>query len=374
MRETIVIGGSVAQKPYQGGHTWQFLQYLLGFRRLGLDVLFVDQLEDEMGVGQEGADYLTGVMERFGLAERYSLLGPDGNALAGVPRTEVLQRTRRSLLLLNVMGFLTDEDVLAAAPRRVFLDTDPGFGQMWRDLGLADIFRGHDVHVTIAQNIGRPDCTIPTCGIDWVRSPQPVLLDRWKPNGLRPDGPFTSVGAWRGPYAPIEYAGRAYGLRVHEFRRFAQLPRRTRERFEIALDIHSAETRDLAMLDENGWLLADPTAVARDPFVYQEFIEASKAEFLVARGIYVHSRSGWFSERSICYLASGKPVLAQDTGLRDLYPAGEGLVLFSTLDEAAAGAEAIAEDYERHSRAARAFAEEHFDSDVVLPRLLERVA
>jgi hypothetical protein len=161
---------------------------------------------------------------------------------------------------------------------------------------------------------------------------------------------------------------------VHEFRRFAGLPGLTAERFEVALDIDSAEVRDLAMLEENGWLLADPAAVARDPLAYQEFIHASKGEFLVARGIYVHSRSGWFSERSMCYLASGKPVLAQDTGLRELYPVGEGLVLFSTLDEAAAGVEGIAADYERHSRAARALAEEHFGSDGVLTRLLERVA
>jgi glycosyltransferase involved in cell wall biosynthesis len=163
-------------------------------------------------------------------------------------------------------------------------------------------------------------------------------------------------------------------LRVHEFRRFAALPSRTRERFEIALDIDSAEIRDLTLLRENGWRLVDPAEAARDPFVYQDFIRASKAEFLVARGIYVHSRSGWLSERSMCYLASGKPVLAQNTGLRDLYPAGEGLVLFSTLDEAAAGAEAIAGDYERHCSAARTFAEEHFGSDQVLTRLLERVA
>jgi glycosyltransferase involved in cell wall biosynthesis len=370
-RETVVVGGSIAQKPHQGGHTWQFLQYLLGFRRLGLDVLFVDRLTPAMGVGGDGVRYVADVMERFGLGDAFTLLGPHGGALAGVPRPEALARARRSILLLNVMGFLDDEDFLAAAPRRAFLDTDPGFGQMWRELGLADIFAGHDVHITIAENIGKPGCTVPTCGLDWLTTVQPVVLDEWRPNGNAADAPFTSVGAWRGPYAAVEYDGTTYGLRVHEFRRLAPLPGRTGERFAIALDIAAAEAADLALLRENGWRLLDPAEVARDPFAYREFVQASKAEFLVARGMYVRSRSGWFSERSICYLASGKPVLAQDTGLDALYEAGEGLLLYSTLDEAAAGVEEIAANYDRHARAARELAEERFGSDRVLTRLLE---
>jgi hypothetical protein len=148
----------------------------------------------------------------------------------------------------------------------------------------------------------------------------------------------------------------------------------TRESFEVALDIHEAETSDLAQLSKHGWRLVDPTSVAQSPEAYRAYIAASKAEFMVAKNIYVQSNSGWFSDRSICYLASGRPVLAQDTGLKGLYPLGRGLVAFSTLEEALAGVEEIAASYESHSRAAREIAEEYFDSTKVLTRLLQTLS
>jgi hypothetical protein len=374
VNEVVVVAGALAQKPNQAGHTWQFLQYLLGFRRLGWDVLFLDELEPEMCVDDRGQPspletsanlaYFSEVMREFGL-DRSCCLLQGGQSVFGVPREIALEWTRRSALLLNVMGYLADEELLAAAPRRVFLDTDPGYGQMWHELGLADIFSGHDDHVTIAENIGQPGCGIPTAGLSWLTTPQPVLLDVWRPNGPPASGAFTSVGAWRGPYAPIELNGVTYGLRVHEFRKFVELPRLTGESFELALDIDPIETQDLALLDENGWELVDPRGVARDPASYRAYLTASRAEFMVARGIYVQTRSGWFSERSICYLASGRPVLAQDTGLEGLYP-----LTFRTVEEAAAGVEEIQGDYAHHSLAARELADAHFDSDRVLGRLL----
>jgi hypothetical protein len=376
LTDTVVIAGALAQKPHQAGHTWQFLQYLLGFRRLGYEVLFLDQLTDAMHDGpvetSPNVAYLAEVMGAFGFRDAWALLHPGGTL--GLDRCRVLERVRRSTALINVMGFLDDRELLEAAPRRVFLDTDPGFWQMWCQLGLSEPFGSHDCYVTIAENIGRGDCTIPTCGINWLTTVQPVVLDEWsrstRASGMR----FTSIGAWRGPYAPVEYDGATYGLRVHEFRKFAALPRRVPAEFEIALDIDLAERSDLAMLSENGWRLADPEKVARNPFVYRDYVRSSAAEFMVARGMYVTSRSGWFSERSMCYLASGRPVLAQDTGIRDLYTTGEGLVVFATLDEAVAGVQEICGDYERHSRRAREIAEEYFDSDKVLGRLLEAVS
>jgi hypothetical protein len=157
---------------------------------------------------------------------------------------------------------------------------------------------------------------------------------------------------------------------VHEFRRFATLPRLSAERFEVALQIDAADVRDLELLRANGWSLADPQVAARDPWAYREYVQGSKAEFIVAKNMYVRSRSGWFSDRSACYLASGRPVLAQDTGFAELYPTGEGLLAFSELEEAREGAERIARDYARHARAARTLAEAHFDSSKVLGRLL----
>src|SRR5437588_12104452 len=156
MPETIVVSGALAQKPGIGGHTWVFLQYLLGFRRLGYDVVFVDRANSAAEVS-----YLAEVMDSFGLGDSWSVL-VDGEA-AGISRRELRARTREAAFLLNVMGFLEDEEILGAARKRVFLDIDPGFGQMWRELGLADVFAGHDAHVTIAENMGRPGCEIPTC-------------------------------------------------------------------------------------------------------------------------------------------------------------------------------------------------------------------
>ena len=362
----LTLAAAVAQRPQVGGHTWVFLQYLLGFRALGWDAMLLDTLSPEQAAS---ATYLVEVMERFGLADAYSVLLEGTSDTVGRSRAEALEHVRDSGVLINVMGYLEDEELLAAAPMRAFLDIDPGFGQMWRALGLADVYPGHDAFVTVGENIGAPDCAIPTCGIDWITTPQPVVLDQWTPGeGL--GTAVTSVGAWRGPYGPIEYEGRTYGLRVHEFRRFLDLPRRTGEEFEVALDIHAAEGQDIARLEECGWRLADPRAVAGTPEAYRDYVRGSAAELMIAKNMYVDTNSGWFSERSICYLAAGRPVLAQDTGIRRRFPEGEGLLPFSDVDEACARVEELKADPARHRRAAREIAEAHFSADVVLPRLL----
>jgi hypothetical protein len=369
----VVIAGSLAQQPCRGGHTWVLLQYLLGFRKLGFDVLFLDRLTPDMGIVDTGREYLVAVMERFGLEGDFCLLGSNGEPIAGIARREALKRTRDSMLFINVAGYLDDEEVLSAARRRVYLDIDPGFPQMWRELGLHNAFEGHDAFVTIAENIDRPDCRIPTCGLEWSTTRQPVVLDVW-PAQNGEYRAFTSIGAWRGPFAPVEYEGRNYGLRVHEFRKFFELPRLTGEQFELALEIHEAEIADLDLLRRTGWRLVSPQAVASDPVSYREFIGRSRAEFMVAKNMYVETSGGWFSDRSACYLASGKPVLAQDTGITSIYPTGAGLLTFSSLDEAATGVQEISSDYSRHARAARELAEEFFDSNKVLTALLDKLS
>jgi hypothetical protein len=376
-----IVAGSFAQQPGNGGLTWFFLQFLLGLRRLGWDVLYVDRLGPDVCVGDDGrptpversanVGYFEGVMRAFGFEQDYSLIYNRGERVIGLPYAEVLAAARRAAFVLNVMGYLDDEGILAAAPRRVFLDIDPGFPQMWRALGLADPFAGHDVFVTLGRNIGRRDCPIPTCGIDWITMSQPVVLERWPPEARTEAGAFTSIGAWRGPNGPIEYRGKTYGLRAHEFRRFAELPGRCPgERFEMALEIHSGDAKDLQLLRDNGWDLVDPKVVAAGPLEYRRYIVDSRAEFMVPKQMYVMTNGGLLSDRSTYYLATGRPVLARDTGIKHLYPTGEGLLAFATMDEAVAGVEAINADYGRHARAARAIAEEHFDSDIVLTRLL----
>lgn len=383
MPKRIVLCGSIAQRPRQGGHTWVFLQYLLGFRRLGWDVLFLDWLDPAMCVDADGGAcsvedsqnlrYLQRVMEGFGLQDSWALFYDRGGRSAGLSRRTVLERTREAALLVNVMGFFEDDEILGCASARAFLDIDPGFPQMWQDLGLASLLRGYDHYVTIGENIGRPECAIPTCGLGWITTRQPIVLDDWKAEPLGDGAGFVGIGAWRGPFAPVEYRGQTYGLRVHEFRRFMGLPRHTGRPFTLALDIHPAEEADLASLHCGGWSLVDPRTVADDPWTYRAFVQSSLAEFMVAKNMYVRANSGWFSDRSICFLASGRPVLAQDTGLAGLYPLGEGLIAFNSIDEAIQGAEEIASDPHRHSLAARSIAHDYFDSGRVLPRLLEKL-
>jgi hypothetical protein len=377
---TVAISASIAQRPGRAGHAWVFLSYLLGFRQLGYDVLLVDRLEAEMldeaeraggARASRGAGWLVGLMREVGLEDSYCLLLEDGRESIGLSRRQAVERLAGSELLLDVNGFLNDVDLLAAAPHRVYLDIDPGFAQMWDELGLATPFEGYDSFASLGANLGAEDCAVPTCGRDWVPTRQPVLLDRWQP---APAGrSFTSVGSWRGPFAPVEYDGRSFGLRAHEMRRFAELPTLVDAPFELALDIDAADAADRRLLQEGCWDLADPGLVAADLGSYQRFVRHSMAEVAIAKEMYVATRGGWFSDRSASYLASGKPVLAQDTGFGDWLPTGEGLLSFSGLEEAVAGAEEIRADLDRHRRAARELAEEHFDSRKVLANLLEDI-
>lgn len=382
--KSIAIAGALAQKPGRGGHTWVFLQYLLGFRKLGWDVVFLDRLEPQMCIAEDGGPapieqswnvrYFREVMTRFGLDGSYGLLCDGATRTIGLARAEILARVSASSGLINIMGYLNDEEILGVAARRVFLDIDPGFGQLWLESGQHDAFRGHDAVVTIAENIGRPDCSIPTCGRQWITTRQPVVLERWPATFCcRADAAISTVATWRGAYAPVTHNGRTYGLRAHEFRKFAALPRVTGRRFEVALEIHPADKKDIDLLSSNGWRLVNPGEVAADPCRYRDYIGGSAAEIMIAKGMYVDTRSGWFSDRSICYLASGRPVLAQDTGLRHLLPTDEGLLTFTTVEEAADAAGAIGHDYARHSRAARRLAAECFDSSSVLDALTRKL-
>ncbi len=379
-RRLAVVAGSIAQRPRRPGHAWVFLQYLLGFRRLGWDVLFLDRLSAEMAEGDEvsgdqsrfspNIEWLRLVMRYAELDSAFSLALPDATHL-GIDRASVLRSVRRADLLLDVNGFLGDDELLTITPLPVFLDIDPGFNQMWHELGFADVLSGHRAFVTIATRIGKPDCLIPTCGLSWITTLPPVVLDLWPAAPPRPLGSLTTVAAWRGPFAPVQYGGMTFGLRVHEFRKFLQLPMCTGERFEIALDIDRADGVDLEALHTSGWTLADPAIAVANPGNYRRYIQTSKAEFSVAKGIYVKTRSGWFSDRSACYLASGRPVVVQDTGLGSEMDECQGVMRYSSLEEAAAAIRQLHEGYAGRCAAARLLAERRFDSAVVLPRMIE---
>jgi hypothetical protein len=370
---------AVAQRPHVGGHTWVALQYLLGLRALGLRPTLIDRLDAEMCRDRSGRrcepersvnlEYLRGAMARFGLDDAWALLLPDGETL-GIRRSELAHRLD-SALLINVMGYLDDPELLARPRLRTFLDIDPGFPQMWRALELHDAFAGHDRFVTVGLEVGRPGCLVPDCDLDWIPTLPPVTLEHWPMSDG--DERYTTVANWRGPFGPIEYRGRSFGLRVHEFRRFLELPRRTDADFELALEIDPADAADRERLVECGWSIVDPLETAHDPIAYHDYISGSGAELMVAKNMYVASRSGWFSDRSACYLAAGKPVLAQETGWSSHLPTGEGLLAFSSLEEAAAGVEEISAARGRHAAAAREIAVEHLDARHVLSKLLDQL-
>jgi hypothetical protein len=377
---TILLSGMVAANPDQGGATWAVLQYLLGFRRLGHRVYFVESIPDPSFSPREvpadqtrNASYFRRVMEDFGLDSASALL------IAGTRQTiglcyEQLRRVAGSAdVLMNISGMLVDEELTGMIPRRVYLDLDPAFNQLWHaSHGCEMRFRGHTHFVTIGLAIGRSDCPAPTCGLPWITTPQPVVLSAWPVARRITHDALTTVGHWRS-YGSLEHEGVLYGQKAHSLRRFITLPTLTNERFAPALAIHPDERRDLAALAANGWQLLDPAQLARTPGDYRRFIRGSKAEFGIAKSGYVASRCGWFSDRSVCYLASGRPVLAQETGFSNFIPAGEGLFAFDSTDDILAAIEQLRANYARHARAARAIAEEVFDSDKVLSRLLDLV-
>lgn len=355
----------IAGDPLQGGAAWAVLQYVLGLRRLGCDVWLVDPVD---AITAPRVRSFGAIAAEFGLEQRAALLC--GGRTVGVSYRLLLDACRTADVLLNVSGMLADDDLLGGARLRVWLDLDPCFNQLWHSAGVDMRFAGHDRFVTVGQRIGCPDCDVPTCGHDWTRTLPPVVLEHWSPGAdIAYDG-LTTVGNWRA-YGSIEYEGRRFGQKAHSVRAIISLPELTDERIMPALSIHADERSDLAALDTHGWHVLDPEALTPTPSAYQAFVRSSKAELGIAKEGYAVSRCGWFSDRSACYLAAGRPVIAQDTGFRSALPTGEGLLAFDSAAGAAGAIDRVRADYARHARAARALAEAHLDSDRVLTRLLE---
>ncbi len=368
---SIAIAGMVAGQPGQGGAAWAVLQYVLGFRVLGHDVTLVEPVS-RLSAGSQDFFHRQ-VVDAFGLGGAAALVDVNDGRVVGMPRASLVDRMRRVDVLFNISGMLRDPELLDAVPRRVFLDLDPAFNQIWHLQGADMGLDRHTHFATIAANIGRPGCTVPTCGRDWVTTPQPMCLEHW-PVAEEPvvhDG-LTTVGHWRS-YGSVTHDGVFLGQKAHAWREVLALPGRVAKACLPALAIHPDEVRDLAALREHGWQLLDPAVLCGTPAAYRRFVQDSWAELGIAKSGYVVSRSGWFSDRSICYLASGRPVIAQETGFSAGLPVGEGLLAFTTADDAAAAVDTIAADYPRHRRAARAIAEAQFDARRVLPALLDRI-
>ena len=379
-RARILLGGMFARVPDQGGLAWVVLQYVLGLRRLGYDVLLVEPLREvdlrparaELSES-ENADYFQDVVRRFGLEDQAALLVEGTRETFGLSYRQLREAAHEADIFINIAGGLTEPDLLERIPVRLYLDLDPGFTQLWHDVEGIDMrFDGHTHFATVGLTLGHAGSSVPTCGIEWIPTLPPVVLAEWPFARRLEREALTTVANWRG-YGSIQVNGTFYGQKAHSLRRLLELPRRTGARFELALAIDPGEPRDLAALAENGWELVDPGTVAATPDAYHRFVQGSRGEFGIAKSGYVEGRCGWFSDRSAVYLARGRPVVMQDTGFSEHLPTGEGLFAVESVDAAADAVDQIVTDYERHGAAARDIAREYLAADRVLGRLLQEV-
>ena len=379
----LIVGGAIANKPFNGGAAWTRLNWALGFRKLGFDVYLVEQIDPDACVDQTGEPtpfeqsvnraYFWDIAEQFGLARNAALLCGAPHHADGMEYRRLSEVAGAADLLVNISGHLRLDDLKHRVQRKAYVDLDPGFTQCWHKSGISSTLAGHDYYFTVGENIGTVGCLIPTNGIRWLPTRQPVVPEHWPLAGGGEPGRFTTVASWRGPFGPIECRGRTLGSKVRQFRKYVTLPPRLDVRMELALDIHPLDHRDREELVRNGWNLVDSRTVASDPAAFRRYVQGSGAEFSVAQEVYVETRSGWFSDRSVRYLASGRPVLLEDTGFSRNYRTGEGLLHFSSIDEAEAGVREITRNYASHAAAARKIAETCFDSSHVLGHFLDRV-
>jgi hypothetical protein len=379
-RLSVLVCGTVAADVGQGGVSWSVLQYVLGLRRLGHDVCVVEPIAgskiEPVGAplaGSTAAAYFRKVVEEFGIADKVALLLAKSHETVGASFAELRQFCKRADLLININGMLTDPALIESIPVRVYLDLDPAFVQLWQvEQGIDMRLDGHTHFASVGLNIGTPQCSVPTCGVEWIKTLQPVVLEEWPFCEHEPMDALTTVGNWRG-YGSIHVNGIQYGQKAHSLRPLIELPRKTRENFVLAMRIDPAETKDIDALKTHGWKLVSPDEVAGSPTLYRNFIQNSKGEFGIAKSGYVNSRCGWFSDRSAAYLASGRPVIAQETGFSGHLPTGKGLMAFANTDDVAAAVDSLRKEYSLHQSAARQIAVEYFDSDKVLARLLNRL-
>jgi hypothetical protein len=379
----IIVAGVISLSPFSPGIAWDWLQFAVGFARLGHDVYFVEEVEPKWCVGADGRacpydrsvnrDLFRSTMRQFGLAERSCQIYNGGEAAAGMSAEALRSVAKEADLLVNISGHLKAEWVLGAPRCRAYVDQDPVFTQLWyAEYNKGLNLRAHDVFFTVGLSIGTPHTHIPDGDIRWHPLLPPVVLDYWPFRGRAGRGRFTTIASWAG-YSDLSFRGEWYGTKVEEFKRFAGLPRMTDQPLEVAMKRNAWDEPGVRQLRDSGWIVSDASRIG-SLAAYRDFIAESRAEIGIAKNAYVRGRSGWFSDRSSHYLASGKPVLAQATGFEKHLPTGKGLLAFGTVEEAAEGIRAINGDYESHCRAARTFAEEHLDYARVLPRMLDACA
>jgi hypothetical protein len=381
----LVVLGMMGRCPF-GGQTWLYLNWLRGLSRLGHEVWYVEDdtvwaYDPEQNTVTDDCSYavrhVSTSLERIGLHGRWAFrLADRAGACWGLSDRALNDLYASCDALLNIVGATDLREEHLAAPLRVYVETDPVIAELRLANGdehTREALGNHHVIATYGENYGAADCRVPVNGRRYVKTRQPVDLELW-PAVSDPAAPdFTTIGNYRQDGEDVEFAGEVYRWsKHHEWEKFIDLPSRTQQPFELAM--YPDDPQDRSRFESHGWRLVPPLQMSLDVFgTYQRYFRRSRGEFTVAKDQNVRLRSGWFSERDACYLASAKPVVAQDTGFGKALPTGEGLFAVSTVDEAAAAIEEINGDYRRHSLAARALAEEHLEASGVARRLLRDV-
>lgn len=380
MPRRIVIGVGIASYPlHAAGNTWAFLQWVLGFKTAGWDVWMVENVPSAKCIDLNGqkcapADsanllHWKATVEEFGLQDRATLFFDDQSP----ELPELIRFTRDAELFFNISGHFRQSEVLAAVQERIYVDIDPAFTQIWAEVYKSDMnFDGHDKFLTIGRHLGKKECRSPLAGRNWLPIGVPVMLDYFtNPNLERPGKVWTTFTHWYG-YPQVEYDGEWYGNKSEEFIKLVGLPRKTTEKLEIATDLHP-EDKTIDQFTQNGWSLIEAKPLNTPWQRYRDYVAQSRGEFCVAKNGYVLSHCGWFSDRSVTYLALGRPVILQETGWTDFYPHGEGLLSFHDEESARVALETVAKNPTHHARAARKIAEEYCSAPIVVNQFLETI-
>lgn len=377
----IIVCGLLFWYPL-AGVTYQFLHYLIGLRRLGYDPYYVEDssqwiydptINDLSPDASRNVAWLAPIMEAHGFAGRWAFRERyAGGKCYGMTEQELLSLYRQADALLNITGMqdLTDEHM--RIPRRIYIESDPFSAQAKIANGnkqtLAEL-AVHDMHFSFGENIGAADCGVPSTPFTFLPTRQPVVTDLWN-NSFPPGQVYNTITTWSNKGKNIEYAGETYyWTKDREFEKVLELPRLRRVPFELATNI-APEVQE--MLVAHGWRHSSSIDVSRDLNRYQHFIQQSRGEFTVARDQYVRPRTGWFSDRSVCYLAAGRPVITQETGFSKFLPTGEGLFPFQTLDDVLTAVDKIESDYPKACKAARDVAAEYFEAEKVVGSVMQR--
>lgn len=382
-RLRVVLLGYVVGFPL-GGMTWHSLQYAMGLDRLGHDVWVLEDSDDyetcyDPTTGMPGTDpsyglaYAVDAFDRVGLGDRWVYHHAHSGTWHGPAAEGIGDVCRDADVVINLAGIHPLRPWLEGIPVRIYVDADPVFTQIRHltDPRARELAERHTTFFSFGEGIELGTAEIPDDGFAWRATRQPIALDAWPVTQAPAEGPFTTVMQWDS-YGSRAYGGRRYGMKSTSFHPYVGLPEATGAPLELAVGSLDQDVKE--RLEEEGWRLVDPQVVTRTPWTYQEYIRSSVGEFAVAKHGYVVSRSGWFSERTACYLASGRPAVVQDTGFSAFVPTGEGLLAFATPEEACDAIEQVRADPLRHGKAAREIAEECFRAERVLSDLLDRAA